>query len=418
MYWRKIFIVISILITFLSGANASQSSENLEILKALNHLQSGNFKQSISIYEKLYSKTKQKAYIKEAINVAFMSNDMSEIRRVIKFGAKYLKDDPDYDRARVAVLLSDGKMQEAREILKNLIKNEENAKNYMMLGNLEFFEKNDKEAALNFKKAYELNSSEKNVINLAKVLILRKENTTKAIEYLNDFKDKNGGCTIDVCMFLADLYLRSVNNEKLAPLYEEIYSINEDEGFLVGALMAYAQINNKDGFYKLISSHKFDDEILLQAYAQFKDYQNAYDTASRLLQSTQEPKFGAFMAIYAYEKALPKPDKKTLEHALDLFEKYALKSNEALFLNYYGYLLIDENIDYKKGIELVKKALAIEPNSPYYIDSLAWGYYKLGDCKLAKEYMQKANSFEEFKNEIELLEHTKAIDECLKKGAK
>ena len=46
-------------------------------------------------------------------------------------------------------------------------------------------------------------------------------------------------------------------------------------------------------------------------------------------------------------------------------------------------------MDIKKGIKLVKEALLKEPNSPFYLDSLAWGYYKIGKCKEAKKIMNK-----------------------------
>jgi hypothetical protein len=37
----------------------------------------------------------------------------------------------------------------------------------------------------------------------------------------------------------------------------------------------------------------------------------------------------------------------------------------------------------------VQKALKLEPDSAFYIDSLAWGHYKLGECKKAYTEMQK-----------------------------
>ena len=72
-------------------------------------------------------------------------------------------------------------------------------------------------------------------------------------------------------------------------------------------------------------------------------------------------------------------------------------------------------MDIKKGIKLVKEALLKEPNSPFYLDSLAWGYYKIGKCKEAKKIMKKLvkNS-----KEKEILMHWKKINECLKKGKK
>ena len=46
--------------------------------------------------------------------------------------------------------------------------------------------------------------------------------------------------------------------------------------------------------------------------------------------------------------------------------------------------LIDHDIDIKRGIKYVKEALKIEQVSSFYKDSLAWGYFKLRQCKKPK----------------------------------
>ena len=117
-------------------------------------------------------------------------------------------------------------------------------------------------------------------------------------------------------------------------------------------------------------------------------------------------------------KQTKKIDKDSLKQVINNFEKSAVKLNNALYLNYYGYLLIDHDIDAKKGIELVNRALELEPGSVFYLDSLAWGYYKLGECKKADEIMQQVLHDEEFVNSSEGKEHINAIKECLKKGKK
>lgn len=84
-----------------------------------------------------------------------------------------------------------------------------------------------------------------------------------------------------------------------------------------------------------------------------------------------------------------------------------------MYLNYLGYLLIDHEIDVKKGMLYIKQVLKLEPDSAFYLDSLAWGHYKLGECKKAKKIMQKVLTLEGGDNE-EVLEHVDAINKCLK----
>ncbi len=86
-------------------------------------------------------------------------------------------------------------------------------------------------------------------------------------------------------------------------------------------------------------------------------------------------------------------------------------SDIGFFLNFLGYLMIDYEIDVKKGVGHIKKALEISPRNPAYLDSLAWGYYKLKDCNNAIETF-KLIPQDEIKKEQELQEHKKLIESC------
>ena len=61
-------------------------------------------------------------------------------------------------------------------------------------------------------------------------------------------------------------------------------------------------------------------------------------------------------------------------------EAMALGNDDSIYLNYYGYTLIDKEVDIKKGMKIIEDALVQQPNNTYYLDSLAWGYYKNRDC--------------------------------------
>ncbi|MGI7363814.1 ATP-dependent nuclease subunit B, partial [Campylobacter jejuni] len=55
-----------------------------------------------------------------------------------------------------------------------------------------------------------------------------------------------------------------------------------------------------------------------------------------------------------------------------------------------------------------------EPQNLYYLDSLAWGYYKQGDCKKAWEILKQTLEDKEFANSDESKAHAKAIKACIK----
>lgn len=75
-----------------------------------------------------------------------------------------------------------------------------------------------------------------------------------------------------------------------------------------------------------------------------------------------------------------------MERAIDLNAKHANA------LNYLGYTYADKGIQLDKAIELINRALAVRPNDGYFIDSLAWAYYKKGRVKDAINLLNKAVS--------------------------
>ena len=68
----------------------------------------------------------------------------------------------------------------------------------------------------------------------------------------------------------------------------------------------------------------------------------------------------------------------------------------------------------KEGMEYVQNALKQESENPYYLDSLAWGYFKLNDCAKAKEIIEQIAQ-EEIEKEEELKAHYQAILKCKRK---
>ena len=65
------------------------------------------------------------------------------------------------------------------------------------------------------------------------------------------------------------------------------------------------------------------------------------------------------------------------------------------------------------AVTLVKKALVQEPNNLAYIDTLAWGQYKLKNCKEANKQMKRVVD-EIGLNDEEIKLHWEKIKECKK----
>ena len=55
-----------------------------------------------------------------------------------------------------------------------------------------------------------------------------------------------------------------------------------------------------------------------------------------------------------------------------------------------SWLLINKDINVKEGTELAQKALDIEPDNWYYLDTRGWGLYKQGRVEEALKVLKDA----------------------------
>jgi tetratricopeptide (TPR) repeat protein len=74
----------------------------------------------------------------------------------------------------------------------------------------------------------------------------------------------------------------------------------------------------------------------------------------------------------------------------DLEAALRLAPDEPELLNFQGYFWIDRGERLADALAMVQKALDAEPQSGEIMDSLGWGYYRLGDYKTAVEKLEAA----------------------------
>ncbi|MDL0089160.1 hypothetical protein [Campylobacter gastrosuis] len=405
MYRCKFALILALLFTFLDAKN----SLDFEILKAQSLVQNRDFKGAISAYEMLYKSTKKPIFLKEAIKIAFDSNDSKFTKLMAKTKGIILENDPEIIRLNAMILIAKNDFKSAKELVENLAKTDKSDRNFAVLGAIGMFSGDKKEAFLNYQKAYDLSQ---NADYLVKMILSDKDNE-KLIPTLEKYADTNG-CEMKFCQELLRLYAQKNDHKNMAKTFTRIYENSQDRLDLERGLGVLIYAKDKDGVDEFLKKHDFSNETKIDAYSAVGDTKRGEVVANEIYKSTNDPKFLAMSAIFEYENALPNVSENTLKSVVAKFEKSAINTQKPLFLNYYGYLLIDHDIDYKKGIKLVQEALKTEPNSPFYLDSLAWGYFKIKECQKAKEIMDKALGFDELKNTDEAKIHTQKIDECLK----
>ena len=76
----------------------------------------------------------------------------------------------------------------------------------------------------------------------------------------------------------------------------------------------------------------------------------------------------------------------------DLRQIIRMQPEDARALNHLGYMLADQTSRFEEALDLIERAIAISPDDPAIIDSLAWAQYKLGRYEDALANLRRAFS--------------------------
>ncbi len=74
----------------------------------------------------------------------------------------------------------------------------------------------------------------------------------------------------------------------------------------------------------------------------------------------------------------------------DLKTALALQPANASILNYLGYAYIDRGLNYEAALDMIRRAVELEPQSGYIVDSLGWAHYRMGRYELATRFLERA----------------------------
>jgi len=142
----------------------------------------------------------------------------------------------------------------------------------------------------------------------------------------------------------------------------------------------------------LVEKDRDDLQTILSlggVYSQHKRYDEAAELYSDAVSRLSEIDRIHWLLFYrrgiAYERTRQWPlAEADFKKALELYP------DQPDVLNYLGYSWIDQGTRLEEGLEMVKKAVALKPNSGFIIDSLGWAYYRLGRYEDAVVELQRA----------------------------
>lgn len=385
-----------------------EEEDNL-IFQALEYQQKGDYVNAKKVYHTLYDQSQKKVYLAEEAGLAFILGD-NDALSLIEMGLKKYPEEKNFNRLLVGQLVKEKRYQEAEKEILELLKTDKSVQHLSIAGNLYLQMKEYPLALKYFESAYKQEQAEDLLLNIVELLYRFLGKKDDAMAYLETYANMEG-CGKNVCFRLLDIYGRDKNVKGLIATYKKLYKENPNIEFskkIVELMMYNKEVKEAISFLEKSGQNQ---TMLLDIYVNQKLFSKAYSLAEKLYDESKNLDFLGKMAIYEYELNKNNLNADVLQSISNKFNEVTSVLHDSVYLNYYGYLLIDHDIDVKKGLTLVQEALKIEPNSPYYLDSLAWGLYKLGNCAEAFEIMKY---FGENIYEEEVLEHFEAIKKCLK----
>ncbi len=304
-------------------------NENFFIMYALECERQKKFLKARQLYEELFKKTNNYEYFQKFTSLDFLFRRYKELNKNVKQNLEEIKDIKEEEnilKLYVFSLVKEKDFSQALFVAKRLLDLSKTSLNYELLGNLYMDLKDYEKAHLYLTKANDMNSSLNLHIPLAKIEYFYLKKKEFAKQRLEKYIDENS-YPFSTCSVLLDFYSKDKEKEKIFDLLQKAYK------------------------------------------------------------KTNKAIFLAQLAVFEFEEA--KDKKSILSKVLERFEKIINKLDNPVYQNYYAYLLIDYDKDVKKGLALVKKALKKSPENIAYIDTLAWGQYKIKDCKNALVNMEK-----------------------------
>ncbi len=366
---------------------------------------------AVAHYDLLYSKTRNKEYLHRSVMMLLDHGSYDEVIARTSEHLTYDSSDAQLMRFKVAALVKKERLEEAKSVALELVNMTKKEGDYLIVSNIYHKQEHYDMALKYLESAYAIAYDEKILDTLVVTLYVNLDRQDEAISYL-ETHNRMHGCSEIACSRLAGFYSNQNNIEGMLSIYLRMYENKKNSQIAEAIINIYSY---KKEFPKLIfflEKYGANDEMLLRLYINTRNYSKAAKLANKIYQESGESYFLGQSVIFLYEANENKNDLKMLRKVMHTLRDVVKQHEDPLFLNYLGYLMIDHDLGVEEGIGYVNRALKIEPDSSFYLDSLAWGYYKQNRCKEAYELMQRV--IEKLgSDDEEIQSHIKAIEKCL-----
>ncbi len=236
-------------------------------------------------------------------------------------------------------------------------------------------------------------------------IAIDEKNDSTAIEY---FKDAThlASWNVEAWVRLGGLYFDNKKYDDAAKVMQEaVKSFPEDfrVNFILGISLAQNNHNTEAKPYLQKAVELNPNSIdALSAYgftlSQLKENKEAIEYLKKalLISPNDVNLLGTLGLIYDGEKRWSECD--------SVYEKaLSIDSTSDLINNNYAYSLSERGIKLDLALRMAQKAIVSKPNTPSYLDTIGWIYFKMGNYKEAKNYIEQAIKLDSSKPDV--LEH-------------
>lgn len=432
MPWYKTNLIIVFLLALFLGSCATKKLENTKvdnkvfdkvqtktfdledyyIMYALEMENERLFYEARDVYFKLFENTNKYEYLVSSVSIAAQLRDYVFVEAAIN---KYLKSNIKQEEVLLRLYsfaqLKLEKLDESAKNAEKLVSLYPNELNYDVLGTVYLTQKEYIKAHNVFNKAFIASPNPNTLRTVASLEFFQLNRQKDAVSRLEG-NIKKYDYDFNLAMQLLSFYETLKDEQKIENLLKEMftyYKNNDSQLQLNNTKTLFWKFVKKENIISFWEENSERDDVLVAAYRTINRPEKALDLLKELYEQTKDNDILAELAIVEFDAAQNKSD--VLKSVVEKLNKVLESSNNHIYQNFLAYILIDYNLDLNKGLVLVKKALVQDPENVAYLDTLAWGEYKVKNCKTAYEVMKKIVD-QIGLNDEEIKTHWEKIKEC------
>jgi len=382
------------------------------LVKLSNHeLENKNFKIALKYYIQLFKESNNRYVFKKIVYLSFVTGQHSNLYTLIEENSnkKELKKEIiNY------IILTENELKIFDFIVTNYNRFDEDFKIQLMFS---FFYKLDKKnKILNYFQKYLDSKLDINEIKFfLATYFFQNKNKNDDIKGMGLVKEliKAKYKNKDIYTYLFRYDIDNKSYEELLIHYDKYKDKFSDEkiGLKILYQLVVKNYNKKKilNFANKINYNEIEEQYLLSLFYNFINLRK-YKIANNLADIINPEYFSSkYLFSYYFIRLQLSSNLKNIKEMKDYFSKAKkIEPNNSNLLNYYGYSLLLVNGDYQNALNILLKALKLEPDSPAINDSVGWAYYKMGMIEKAEKYINVA--IEKVSDDPEILYHKSQIE--------